>query len=43
MDWTLEVVVLPVSDLDAAVTFYATGSASTWTTTPAPSTCTSPS
>ena len=43
MDWTLEVVVLPVSDIDASIAFYATRSASTSTTTPRTSTCTSSS
>jgi predicted enzyme related to lactoylglutathione lyase len=34
MNWTLEVVVVPVSDVDRAKGFYA--EASTWITTPEP-------
>jgi hypothetical protein len=33
MDWTLEVVVVPVSDVDAAKASMPSGSASRWTTT----------
>jgi hypothetical protein len=41
MDWTLEVVVLPVADIDRAVAFYRARSASSSTTTRETSTCTS--
>ena len=41
MDWTLEVVIVPVSDLDASIAFYRDQAASTSTTTPRTSTCTS--
>jgi hypothetical protein len=34
MNWTLEVVVVPVSDVDRAKAFYANSLASIWTTTP---------
>jgi hypothetical protein len=38
MDWKLEVIVLPVSDVDRAKAFYVAGSASTWTSTTTPAT-----
>lgn len=40
MDWILEVVIVPVSDVDRAAAFYRDRAASSSTTTPAPSTCT---
>jgi len=43
MDWTLEVVVLPVNHVDDAIAFTATESASHSTTGPPTSTWTSPS
>ena len=43
MDWTLEVVILPVSDIDRSIAFYRDQVGFTSTTTPGTSTCTSSS
>jgi len=43
MDWTLEVVILPVSDIYAAVAFYRDKVGLRWTSTSRTSTCTSSS